>query len=928
MTRRTLVMLTSHRPSSKYRQTISREEAEAFWNGYFTLWHPQVVAESAGPPTLGSQDEFETPAADHLFVIPESPYRYQSADWAERMKEAGSHSFVATPSWDETFKQLEQTLGKPLVGDNWIPFAGLGLGYLILEAYCDAQDHANALDTVGFYEHVRLAALATDASDRKHHLGQAAHQLQQAREVVNPSQLYQAVTLFLKENTTDSSESKLNQWLHSDLAFTIVAGGHWMTWWLNQNKAADRELLRAKLQSGKIDWWGGNYFERPDALMPLSSWLASLDYGMSMAQNRLGKRLESSGRSRFAATANMPGILQSFGLKRAFGFSNDAGVWPSATNSLAAWRGPDSQLLESCTRKPEPLDSAETAFHLGHLIYDSTSSEYVGWIHFGMMQQLGNIPLWFQCWNALHQLAPVFGQLGNLEQTIRDIPATEQYTPPSADDFQSDYLLEMTGQGDQETIVLKAPYLISYFSFAHREWREWEVARTLLSLYAVITPSADCQPDIKRLERYTYDLLNDQGYGVEYDTSLNLKEIATTFAERLISGATSKAPGYLLFNPCSFSRKVPVQLPLATTLLPVPAWASQKGSEGIDAIVELPPLGFAWLPRSVEKGAKVRVPKHTIAEGTTLKNDYLIVEIDPHSGGIRSIKDAIKEIPRLGQQLVFAPGSTMKCDEVKVTKNGHAVGEVQSKGTLVDAHGEELADYVQTCRLWAGRKIAEIDIHLEPRHALAGYPWHAYFASRWAWRDPNARLNKSVQWTKLPSTQTRPETPGFIELEMSQGRVTIFSGGLPFWQRYTSRMLDSILLVEDEASRDFSFAISLDDDLPHLTEQDWLTPTVAIPVEQGPPLAGTSSWLFHIDAPSVMLIDMHITEDRPKSVILRMVETFGYATETLLQCPRQPSAAFVVNSLGEPQRSIDMQPEGIVLRVGCYEFLQLRLDFA
>jgi hypothetical protein len=923
MTRRTLVMLTSHRPSSKYRQTISREEAEAFWNGYFILWHPQVVVESAGPPTLGSQDEFETPVADHLFVIPESPYRYQSADWGEQMKEAGSHSFIATPSWEESFKQLGEALGKPLAGDDWIPFAGLGLGYLILEAYCDAQDHSNALDTNAFYDHVRQAAQATDASGRKHHLGQAAHQLQHAREVVNPSQLYQAVTLFLNDGTP---ESNLNHWLNSDLAFTIVTSGHWMTWWLNQNKAANIELLNTKLQSGKIDWWGGHYFERPDALMPLSSWLANLDYGMSVAQNRLGKRLESSGRSRFAATANLPGILQSFGLKRAFGFSNDAGVWPSATNSLAAWRGPDSQLLESCTRKPEPLDSAETAFHLGHLIYDCTSSEYVGWVHFGMMQQVVDIPLWFQCWNALHQLAPVFGQLGNLEQTIRDIPATEQYTPPSADDYQSDYLLEMTGQGDQEHLDLKVPNPVSLFARAQRDWRAWESVRTLLSLFAVISPTADCQREIGTLCKTSEALLIEHELAIR--PSSHLSEVASRFAERLTMGATAKIPGYLLFNPCSFSRKVPVQLPIATTLLPAPAWASQKASDGIDAIVELPPLGFAWLPRSVEKGAKVRVPKHTIVEGTTLKNDYLIIEVDPHSGGIRSIKDAIKEIPRLGQQLVFAPGSTMKCDEVKVTKNGHAVGEVQSKGTLVDAHGEVLADYVQTCRLWAGRKVAEVDIHLKSRQAPTGYPWHAYFASRWAWRDPNARLNKSVQWTKLPSTQTRPETPGFVELEMQQGRVAIFSGGLPFWQRYTSRMLDSVLLVEGEAERDFSFAISLDDDLPHQTEQDWLTPTVAIPVEQGPPAAGTSSWLFHIDAPSVMLIDMHIPEEHPKSVILRMVETFGYATETLLQCPRQPAAAFVVNSLGEPQRSIELQPEGIVLRVGCYEFLQLRLDFA
>jgi len=141
-------------------------------------------------------------------------------------------------------------------------------------------------------------------------------------------------------------------------------------------------------------------------------------------------------------------------------------------------------------------------------------------------------------------------------------------------------------------------------------------------------------------------------------------------------------------------------------------------------------------------------------------------------------------------------------------------------------------------------------------------------------------------------------------------------------------MLDSLLLTDGEMCRDFSFAISLDDDLPHQTEQDWLTPSIVVPVDQGPPAAGTSSWLFHLDAPSVLLIDIHVSQDQPRSVALRMVETYGYATETLLQCPRRPSAVVVVNSLGEPQRSLEIQDEGIVLRVGCYEFLQLRLDFA
>ena len=111
-----------------------------------------------------------------------------------------------------------------------------------------------------------------------------------------------------------------------------------------------------------------------------------------------------------------------------------------------------------------------------------------------------------------------------------------------------------------------------------------------------------------------------------------------------------------------------------TTMLKAKRAVEKVLKEG-DAVIDLPPLGFAWVPRSVEKGAKVRLPKQSIVDGNTLRNDYLALEIDPQSGGLRSIRDAARQIPRLGQQLVFAPGSTMKCRDILVVKNGHAVGE-------------------------------------------------------------------------------------------------------------------------------------------------------------------------------------------------------------------------------------------------------------
>lgn len=139
-------------------------------------------------------------------------------------------------------------------------------------------------------------------------------------------------------------------------------------------------------------------------------------------------------------------------------------------------------------------------------------------------------------------------------------------------------------------------------------------------------------------------------------------------------------------------------------------------------------------------------------------------------------------------------------------------------------------------------------------------------------------------------------------------------------------MLDSLLIVEGETARDFSFAISLDDDLPHQTAQHWQTPLLTIPTE-GLPTAGNTGWFFHVDAPSVLVINMHPVKSGRRKIIVRMVETYGYATEAMLLCPHPPKSAQVVDSWGEVKQELRVTIEGVALHLGCYEFQQVALEF-
>src|SRR5262249_29153157 len=139
---------------------------------------------------------------------------------------------------------------------------------------------------------------------------------------------------------------------------------------------------------------------------------------------------------------------------------------------------------------------------------------------------------------------------------------------------------------------------------------------------------------------------------------------------------------YLLLNPCNFPRRIGVELASIRTALPAPAKATQLGGEQAKVVVEVPALGFAWVPRGVPAGRKVPVPRGPLAEERLLRNEFLEAEVDPQTGGLRTIRDLRRHANRLGQQLVYGPGSVMKVKDIAILSAGPAVAEIVTSGVL------------------------------------------------------------------------------------------------------------------------------------------------------------------------------------------------------------------------------------------------------
>ena len=68
--------------------------------------------------------------------------------------------------------------------------------------------------------------------------------------------------------------------------------------------------------------------------------------------------------------------------------------------------------------------------------------------------------------------------------------------------------------------------------------------------------------------------------------------------------------------------------------------------------------GDSTLMTSAPQSAKM-----TLAEPWVLRNEFLEAEIDPATGCLRTIRDQRTRTNRLGQQLVYYPGSNMQYED-------------------------------------------------------------------------------------------------------------------------------------------------------------------------------------------------------------------------------------------------------------------------
>jgi hypothetical protein len=993
MNQHELIMLSPYRFPGQHLLTLADEDMASWLNAYTALWHPALLWQAKGPPRCDSQYDHEQPLSGCIYALPESPPLYLPDDWEERVKAVGSVVFTATPDRAATLEHLKAALeqlaltGGP--GDEPVTlspchpvtlssaseelgfFFGIAWGHLLHASLVEAMEHENLLEALPFWDDVqsaiaarsglpytRVAPLASDdQSDQnadpadvaapmawKHHLRRAAEKLTSAREVLYPVTIHWLDLLLLDEgNLSDPWPTSL---LRGN-PINVLASGVLLER-LGREQPEKLAILRERLQTEQAEVCGGLYREREDALLPVDSQLWNLQRGREVAAQILGQVANQGGpvsvfaRQRFGFQPQQPLMLTSSGLTRCLllTFDENSGL-PVYQSVSVSWPSPDGKTVDGFTRNPQPVDSPQTFFNLGHHWFKTTREDHTAVV--ALVHKSKPPAVWYDDLMCLSSLAPVLGLWTTFGRFFSQASSGEHIGPLTPDDFHFDYLSERT--------EAKVSGPVSSFARHVRLRRRIDTCWTLAALQRGLAGPKDTLEVAEQL-RHIEHVVEENAPDVPQDLAelegLE-KTIAGTLADRLLSRATGTQPGYLVLNPCGFGRRLALELEGAGRPLRVegPVKACQVDGNLLRVVVEVPALGFAWIPREGPPGTTAPPGKMRLADAQslTMRNEFYEVDIDPQTGGLKAIRDHKTRVNRLGQRLVFQPGSQMKMTQARVTSTGPALGEIITEGVLVDDHQLELARFRQRFRIWLGRPVLEMRIDLEPVKGPVGYPWFAYYGARFAWRDERSFLLRSSAGTGYVTTHPRPQTPDYLELRSGRLGTVIFPGGLPFHQRHEGRMLDVILVTEGETARTFDLAIALDREQPMQTAQGLTTPLVVVPTTKGPPHIGSSGWLFHLDSPHLLLSQMRpgksaqlapVSEPAAPArdltgpddaVVARLLECGGHSGQAEFRCARNPRRAAVLNAKGDFLLEASLSGDAVHLEVTPNDLIEVQLGF-
>ncbi|HEX3447189.1 MAG TPA: hypothetical protein VHS97_02995, partial [Isosphaeraceae bacterium] len=935
--------------------TVTDELANGVWCAVSALWHPSLLARAAGLPRIEPVDSPSPPGAREIRVIATgagdqlpSGYRTQAEDARTALLDSGTDRadlIAQIQARVGATGALEMIENEGMTTSAQV-FLALGTVRFMLRELTVAMGHADALDHDSLTRELLAGAhhwQIGDWASAVNRLRAGFEVMTQARERFYPVDAYLLDLCLLDPAVPAGSIAEL---LGNPIAISFIAQARAI-----ENLALHDPQRLAALRQAIADGWadvaGGSYSEEEDPLLPLESILWQFRRANDVYRTHLDDRnAETFARRRFGLFTQLPQFAKRFGFHFALHLALDAGRFPVPPETKRLWESPDGSSLETLFRPPLAADRPAQGWFVPWRMAATMKNDHVAALP--MVHWPQPVAPWYLDLRRAASYSPVLGRWTTLNDFFHLTDRPYETFRPEPDHYRTPYLAQAVSRREPEPIARLARH--------HRLKARAQAAGTTVALahaIALSTPTATTEPgespESGILEEI--DTLIETRRHAEAGAAIDrvLPDWAAELARRIVAVGDATAterqararPGYLVLNPIHVPRRAAVVLPdAALDLRPEgPLRVAQFTEEGVLGVVDLPALGFAWVPKEASLDRPAAEAGGLSAKGRQLKNESIAIEIDAATGGIRSLASAGESTARVGQQLVMtgladAQGkpvtSLMRSDRFEIEYGGPALVQATSSGGLVDPQsGNRLASFVQRYRLWAGRPILEIEITLSDldsawlSRAAQADPYAVYLACRWAWPDPNSMLRRTVFWSSEITESERPETPDAFDISTRTQRTALLFGGLPYHRKVGSRMLDTLLVAGSESTRTFTLGVVLDLEHPFHAAQDLIAPPLVVPIDDGPPSLGSSGWLARIDRKGVAVSHVGFAsatgDDRGWGLVFHLLETAGQAGRCRLRLFRNPLGARQADFLGETIVDLSIDGDAVLVDLTPHE---------
>ena len=922
--------------------------ALAVWCGVSALWHPALLAQAAELPRVEPLQAPSPAGPREIRVLPRGLWHELPSGYQTSAADSGAILIEADEDRDGLIRVIQEKLNVdgtpasiegPDLANAARDFMALGTTFWMLRELTCAMGHADTVEHESLAREVLAGARgwrAGDATAAVNRLRAGFEILTQARERFYPVDAY---LLDLCMLDADSPAGALAGPLEIPVPISFIAQANAIEKLAERDAERLTALLKAIIE-GWADIAGGSYDESTDSLLPIESIIWRFAKGAAVYHRVLDDRgVETFARRRFGLHPLVPQIVKRFGFRFALHMGFDAGVYPVPAEAKRMWEGRDGAALETLTRPPVAADRPAAIWRLPSRLAATMKDDHVATLP--LLHWPRPVAPAYADLRRSAAYSPVMGRFMTLGDYFENTDRPYESFRRDADHYKSPYLAQAALAGD--------PGPSSSIARRHRMRARFEALRAADSLARAIArslaPAAKHgqPPDLAALEEQI-ELERPPIADSELEAAAIRAghALADGVVGREVVGENSDPAGWLVFNSLSVARRVAVVLPGAAPNLAAHGSlrAVQFIEEGTAAVVDAPPLGFVWIPR-IASGAGPDATHRVQAQDRRLSNEFLSVEIDKATGGVRGVHGPAEKGQRLGQQLVVhglvdkngaAVGSRMVGERFALDYAGPALAQATVTGGLFDtASNVRLASFRQRYRLWTARPILELEIELLDldgawleRMAKAD-PWTSYLACRWAWPDPDAMVRRIVMGSPEITEIDRPETPEGFDVSTRKERTAVLTAGLPFHRRHNPRMLDTILITGREQVRSFHLGIALELEHPSQAALDLLTPAVVVPRASGAQ-ESTSGWLVRLDHPGILVTRVEFLEsieDEGPGLAFHLLESTGRAARCRLRLFKNPRRARQVDFQGEIMIELKVEYDAVLVDLTPHELARV-----